>query len=430
MAVPATSFVTAADEAALIDAIRVLANTTTWWTTFNTSTQPSGSVWFRSNGSDGTSLIAGGLQVASGANRIQAAPAVDINTYGFTISGNSNVGGWTNNDTGGVPVANRVQAFTTASATTYAARDNATSYKALITIGPDSIACITSFTSGGLNAKGVIYIGTTVSHAGRLFQTQAKAKIETVGAGSIGTQRLITLDRNITSMLKDGVAFPQDPYQQYLMFQVGQTPSVADDFALTQRIPIVASTLTTTSGKTAFEISVAGAKLASATGRYANNRGAGDFVRLMSTPNVAISVADENLSFSFSSVNTNICHTAFDAYGGQGAALECLLTNDRANSEVDLDPVALGGWLAPFHVYLLVTENNTSLIPQADTQGLKNIGTTVNLMYSSNDGRSNFTTVRYGRRVEDKWRVLGAGGLQHPNVPTPFDGLWMVGPGW
>jgi hypothetical protein len=431
MTMPSCVLATYADEAALIDGIRTTAAATTWWTTWNTSTQPANSTWFRSNGIDGTSLIAGGLQVASGANRVQAAPAVDVNSYGFTIGGNTNVGGWTNNDSGGVPVANRVQAFTDNDTIAYAARDNATSYRALITVGPDSIACISAYTSGGLAAKGLIYIGNTQSHAGRFFQTQAKAKITSVGAGSNANQRLVTLDRNITSMLKDGTAFPNDPYTQTLMFQVGETPTAADDFALVQRISIVAGTLSTSGGATRFEINVAGVKLASATGRYANNRGAGDYVRLMSQPNVAIACGDSDLTLLFTALNNNVVHTAWDAFGGQAAALECFLYNDRAAAEASLDPPALGGWLVPYRTYVVVGENNTGLITQADTQGLKNVGALVNLMYAANDGRSNFSIVRYGRRTEDRWRVLGQGGLSHPNTPNPtFDGLWMVGPGW
>ena len=432
MSLPSTGFGRAATEAALIEALRAAA-AAKGWTTYTVGTTPANSVWFRSNGEDGCSLIAGGL-VSTTTGRMRGATAVDVNSYGLTVGGSASVGGYTNNDTGGLAAANRVQAITPDTTTAWETRDGASQYTYAYAISLDSIACVVDYTAAGVRTQGVIYIGKTEPTAGRLFSCQAKAKIDSVGAGSNGTQRLVTLDRDITAMLKDLSSWPNDPYQMKLLFQVGETPSAAADFGLVQRIGIVSGTLTTTGGKTAFEILVTGNKLDSATGRYANNRGAGDLVRLMNETNVVLCAADSSGSIvgAFTATSQTAL-AAWDGYCGQGAALNCALANRVSSNESDQDPVGLANEIIPYRMHVVTFDQNTSLIAQADGQGKKDVGALINLCMFANSGRPNFSFVRLDARAEERWRILehvAGAGIAPPSFFGASDGVYAVGPGW
>jgi hypothetical protein len=424
MTLPEVDFGTAADETALIAALATLA-AARGWTTWTSSTTPSGFSWFKSTGEDGESNICGAFGVTT-SGRMRAAAAVDIDTTSIV---SASVGGYTNNDAAGV--STRVQAITPNTTAAWATRDPASAYTYMAVASLDSIACCVEYLNGGIRAQGVLYLGKTTPCMGRYFQTQAKAKIDSVGAGSNANQRLVTLDRDITAMLKDPATYPSDVGTQRLFFQPITTNST--DFAMVQRLAIVSGTLTTTSGQTEFEINVAGVKLAVSGGRYHSNRGAGDLVRIMNEPNVCLCGGAINAQIPFTSTGNTIL-SAWDNYGGQSAALDCVLENVHAANDIQgHDPTLFGNRGVPYRLYLSHQDNQTGLITQSDGEGLACAGVLVNAMSFPEMSAANFSYARIDGRAEDRWRLLErltGIGIGSPIEPVGRRVNWAIGPGW
>lgn len=427
MSLPVTQIGVAADEPALIAAIQTLANTKGWTTYGPLLTTPADSVWFVSSGEDGCSRIVGGL--VKGSTRImRAMTAADIDTFGFI---SANVGGYLHNDS--AALGTPIQAFTADTTTVWATRDIASSYTYLVAVSLDSIAVLVTYISSGIKAQGFIYIGKTEPCFGRLFQAQAKAKIASVGAGSNANQRLITMDRNITSMLKDPATYTVEPatYAQRLMFQaVAAGAPDSPDFSQVERIKIVSGTVLTSGGVTTIEIDVTtGVKLAAVARRYSANRGAGDIVRVFAEPSMAICGGTTNVVVGpFSGSNGAIA--PWDAYGGQGADLFCHLSNQWNLRESAGDPSSISTRTVPFRIYVVHNVINTGKQPQTDNQGSKNVGALINAMIVANAGQADHAFLRVDGRFEERWRIIDHTALALPSAFNGNDGVWAVGPGW
>lgn len=426
MSMPTVSLGTAADEDALIQAIEDAATTAGWTTYGPAGTTPSDSTWFVSSGSDGCSWLVAGLVKGTG-NTIRTLVGSDIDTTSIV---SANIGGYTHDDT--AALGSPVQAIG-ADGTYWDAR-TAGSYRYRIVASLDGIAVLASYT-GTLAAQGFIYLGKVEPQV-RLFSAQAKAEVVSVGTGSNVNQRLVTLDRNITSMLKDPAAWPGEPagYAQQLFFQA--KASDLANFAQTTRAPIVSGTLATSGGVTTFEINVAtGSKLAAPGRRYASNQGAGDLVRLMSETTLAFAGAVSGLSDPFGSGQP----VAWDAYAGQSASLLARLYNSRsiisdagganalAQSE---DPLNLTFRYAPSRLYAVHTNNETGKIAQADLQGVKQVGALYNALWWANGGQADDSFLDLNGDLNLRYRVLANGPLAVPGFGTGTEMIWSVGPGW
>lgn len=415
---PTVSFGTAADENALIAAIAAAA-TTAGWTIYDTTTDPSGSTWFVSEGTDGTSWIVGGLVKGTG-DTIRTIVGSDIDTTSIV---SANVSGYVHDDTAalGSPVQ-----YLGPDGTLWAAR-TVGSYTYRIVASLDGIAVLVSYTAT-TPAQGFVYIGKVEPQV-RLFSAQAKALITSVGAGSVGTQRLVTLDRDITAMLKDPADWPGEPagYAQRLFFQAKATDLA--NFSQVERVAIVSGTLATSGGVTVFEIDVStGVKLAAPGRRYASNQGAGDIVRLMSETTVVLAGAATVLPFGPFDTPSGV---AFDAYGGQSTTVDARLRNQRgttyATSEV---PVSLTNRYPPSRAYLIHTTNETGKVAQADLQGVKMTGALYHLLWWPNTGQADDTFVDLNGDSGLRYRVIGNNTLAVPGTATGVEMIWSIGPGW
>jgi hypothetical protein len=411
-----TAHATAVDEAALILAIRDAAIAAGWTTWGPTGTTPAGSVWFLSPGRDGCSRICGGL-LSTTVGRMRAAVAADIDAFSVV---SANVGGYVNNDSAGV--GNPVQSITPDTTTAWETK-TAGSYEYILAITPDSIAVLTSYTAT-TSAQGVLYIGKTQPSSGRLFQTQAKGLIESVSGSTI------RLDRDITAMLKSPVS-GDIVTQQSLMFQAFAT-SLADapDFAMVQRIPIVAGSLSTVDGATEFDLLLTGTKLDAVSGRYDDGRGAGDSVRLMSETNIALCGGDNGLSATLFSSTSNTALAAWDAVGGQATALDVILSNTVADQITNVNPIDFINRYVPYEIYALNVDTNTGLIAQPDTNGAKNVGALIGIGMLPNNTSLDFRRYRRDGDLLRRYRILSRTDINAPSGFADQDTVWAIGPGW
>lgn len=426
---PGVSFATATNEAALSTAIQTVA-AANGWTVTNASTTPANSVWFQSSGEDGCSNVCGGLFVDTTNRQFRAFCAADIDSSSII---SANVSGYVNGDA--TSAGHAINAETTLQ---WPARDNATSYSYAIVANRDAIVVEVVYTSSANSAQGLIYIGK-VEAVGHPFQTQARAKIASVGAGSAGTQRLITLDRNITAMLKDtgagGATFPNDPAQQQLFFQVVGGPS--SDFASAERRQIVPGTLATSGGVTVFEVNVAAAggtsKLFTAAQRYANNRGAGDIVRMHAEPNIAMAGANTSGSSIFGS-GSNQQLASWDAFGGQSATVSPLLVNSVSNTASNEGPDPTSNRAPYYSVYMDINASVTSILAQSSNEGQKNVGRLYHCILVPNQSQPNFALFRINNDAARRYRVLNKNVGAGLALPGTIDGSsnvqFGVGPGW
>jgi hypothetical protein len=415
---PTVSFGTAADEAALITAIAAAA-TTAGWTTYASSTVPAGSTWFTSPGTDGCSWIVGGLVKGTG-NNIRTLVGSDIDTTSIV---SASTGGYVHNDT--AALGSPVQYVGPDGALWFSRTSGSYTYRIVASL--DAIAVLLSFTST-TDAQAFIYIGK-VEPQTRLFSAQAKALITSVGAGSSGTQRLVTLDRDITAMLKDPADWTGEPagYAQRLFFQAKATDLA--NFAQTERIAIVSGTLATSGGVTTFEIDVStGVKLAAPGRRYASNQGAGDIVRLMSETTVVFSGSSIALVYQPFGTAAGV---SFDAYSGQSTSVAARIYNTRgpayATSEV---PVTLTNRYPPSRAYLIHTTNETGKVAQADLQGRKMVGALYHVLWWPNTGQADDTFINLNGSASTRYRVLGNAQLPVPGTGPGTEMIWSIGPGW
>lgn len=428
--IPSVVYGTAADETALAVAIQTLA-AANGFTVTAAGTTPANSRWFQSSGEDGCSNIVFGIIPDAVARTMRAFTAADLDTAAVV---SASVGGYTNNDS--VAAATRVQAQTSLS---WAARDNpSSSYTYAIVANRDGVSGMVVYVSGGVAAQGFFCFGKTAAVSGRFFQTQAKARIATVGAGSIGAQRLVTLDRNITAMLKDtgagGLTYPNDPTQQLLFFQC--VAGTGADFAQVGRRQIVPGTLATVGGVTRFEINVAQAssKLFGAGQRYANNNGANDIVRMMAEPTIAICGAATANTQPFAGTAT--CLAAWDGYGGQGSAITFLLANENTTDTASETPDPLVNRAPYYNMYALINVAVTALPAETNSESYKNIGRIPHAILLPNMSQGNFAFFRIDSNAARRFRVLSKG-LTGLGLPSAINGGgsgtsqgYAVGPGW
>jgi hypothetical protein len=430
--IPQTSGATAvADEAALVTAISAMA-TAAGWSVTSAGTTPANSVWYQSTGEDGLHNIVGGLLPDTTARRMSAFIAADLDAFGI-VSGN--VGGYTNDDA--VAVATPVQVQTNSAQ--WPQRDLGVSYRYIMAVNKNAIAVLVTYESGGNSAQGVIYIGTSEPSGARLLQVQATARIASVGAGSIGTQRLITLDRDIRRGLKDGTAYPSDPYTQALQFQcVAAGVGDAPDFAMLERIPIVAGTLSAAGAPTTFEIDVStGVKLAQPGGRYASNRGAGDLVRLSIEPNIVLCGASATSGNPFPSNSDLFCAlTAWDGYCGQRDGLHVTLANRHSVDVADHNPCEISNKTAYYPIYAVIRDIEGNLVNQVDGtvfKGFKNCGALHNLILIPNQNQPDLSFFRVSNDPARRYRIQeydGSQGISGPALGFTSPVCYAVGAGW
>jgi hypothetical protein len=350
---------------------------------------------------------------------LRGANAADIDAFGIV---SVNVGGYVNNDTAGI--GNPVQSTTPDIVGAWETKTSGV-YEYYASISLDSIVVNVRYTATS-QAHGVVYIGKTTPNY-RLFQRQAKGLISTVTAGSIGTQKKIRLDRDITAMLKNP-DFSDVATQQTLFFQAFAS-SIADspDFAMTQRIPMIAGTLATVSGATEFEISVAGTKLDAVSGRYDDGRGAGDSVRLMSETNITICGADNGFSLIVFSATSNTALSAWDAVGGQAAQLDTILANTTAHQASDQNPVDNLNRYGPALIYAVNNDTNATLVAQPDTNGAKDVGALIGLAMIPNNALSDYQFFRHNGDLQRRSRCLSGTELAAPSGFTDPLYVWAVG---
>ena len=418
-----------ADEAALVSAISALA-TATGWTVISAGTTPANSVWYQSPGEDGLHNIVGGLLGDTTVRRVSGFTAADLDTFGIV---GANVGGYTNNDAAGV--ATPVQSQTDTAASDWVVRDIVSGYRYIAVANLNAIAVLVTYEAGGNSAQGFIYIGTTEPCGARLLQTQAKARIASVGPGSIGAQRLITLDRDITLPLKDGTQYPVDPYTQALQFQcVASAPVDAPDFAMLERIPIVAGTLSAPGVNTSFEIDVTtGAKLAAAGGRYDLLRGAGDLVRLMTEPNTTWVGASVTHSIVFNRT-TNNSIAAWDSYCGQAAKLDIVGSNQQSNDVQQHNPCEISNKSGYYPIYAVQYQIETGLVAQPDYEGMKNTGALFHTIIVPEQNQPDLSFFRIAGDPARRYRTQEYLGGAAEGLATPIEfyqfACWAIGGGW
>jgi hypothetical protein len=417
------------DEAALVSAINTLA-TAVGWTVVSAGTTPANSVWFQSPGEDGLHNIVGGLLPNTTTRQVSGFTASDLDTFGIV---GPSVGGYTNNDVAGV--ATPVQSQTDTAASDWAVRDIVSGYRYIAAINLNAIAVLVTYESAGNSAQGFIYIGTTEPSGARLLQTQAKARIVAVGPGSIGAQRLVTLDRDITLPLKDGTLYPADPYVQALQFQcVAAGLPDAPDFPMLERIPIVAGSLSPPGVPTSFEIDVTiGVKLAAVGGRYDLLRGAGDLVRLMTEPNTTWVGASAVGGVVFRG-GWNNSIAAWDSYCGQGPKLDIVGYNEQSYDIQEHNPCEISGRSAYYPIYGVQYDNQTALVPQPDSEGLKNVGALFHSIIVPEQNQPDLAFFRLAGDPARRYRTQEYLGGASEGLATPIgiaqQGCWAIGGGW
>lgn len=438
MSIPRTKGPFSVDnEVLLLEAIKTEAELI-GWTVISASTDPPGTYWFESSGSDGLHHIVGGFDPDTSLRQIKGLVGVDIDKYSIV---KLETCGYTNNDS--VSPTSSVKSETgTSTSFDFCPRDNLTQYRYLLCVNEDAISVLLSFTSGGLPAQGILYLGIPEPVSGRQLHKQARARISQVKPGSLSSQKQIVLDRNINAALKDGTSHPSDPHTQYLQFQsVISGSAEADDFCQVERIPIISGTLGLSfDNRTLFEIDVqSGVKLARLGGRYDNDRGANDIVSLSSEPNMVICAATNNANPAWSN-NRNNCLTAWDAYGGQNSGLDIRITNQKTEDEAEHDPDPRTNRLPYYRLYALIDTKETSLVVQTDNQGFKNVGALKNILLTPFQGQSDLSYFKINNDVSLIYRgqnfLAGGGqGITSPwaiwfNSPGGSNTNYVIGPGW
>ena len=408
--------------------------------------------WFQSPGEDGMHNIVCGIErdgVSS--NRIQAYTAVDFNTTVMNgVTGLTAQTGYTNNDAGGA-TAHVTSATGTTPFTSWAARTNATAYAYAMVCNKDGIACWGDYTSSGGDSQFFICLGRTIAHTRGLYQ-QARAKVATVGAGTSANQRLITLDRDILAALKDngtvGSPFPSDTFVQSLFFQTVEDDAIvaACDFAKTERAAIVADTLENSGGVTRFEIvvdkAVTTTKLfgtaATTDDRYSARATecAGDIVAVHAEPTVAVCGGGAGGTIAIFTGTANNSIVMCDAWGGQAARIDVILSNRRTATETNTDPdkVTLhNNW---FHMNAVVNDLVTGIPVQANEEGRKIVGHLPNAIMTVKDDTSpqSFSTYTIDHDMSRTYYVMARISPNGLAAPSGFPGAsggdlcYAVGP--
>lgn len=435
MSLPLVEIASVADEDALITGIRVLA-AAAGWTTWDSSTTPANSVWFRSTGESGDYNIAGGLRNSSG--RILAYAAADIDSGGLVAA---NVSGYVNNDAANTTaIAAKVNSVTNG-ATQWRLRQAAQNIVYLAAVSRDAISVLVEYPDAALGnpvAQGFIHIGAPIGSAGGALYESARARIAAIDA-STPAATLVTLDRNINNALKlsGGGAYSGDTYAQTLLFQSTGTTQVSD-FALTQRISF--STLTTSGGNTRFTVDTTTSGKLTGTpggtnGRYRDGRGVGDIVRLCAEPNIAVAFSTQGATEPGNASNAAL--TAWDAWGGQAAALDVALGDFTARSISSMDPIEATNTFSTYRLYVMVVDNATTMLAQSDNNGRKTVGALRHVIRTSfGAGQlTNYAFVTLDKKRHMRYRalrVVSGQGLGGPSqsLSDNIQGSWAVGPGW
>lgn len=417
------------DEAALIAAVVPLAVAQGW-----TVVVAGGITWFQSSGSIGESRIVGGLS-PTGTRKLAGFVAADLDQNAIV---NATVKGYVNDDSANTTgLAAKAIAQTTAAR--WLIRDNATTFTYVATVSRDAITVLVKYTSTALIAEGFIYIGPPEPTAGRGLQQQTYARVASINA-SVPAITVVTLDRNINAGLKD--SYLGDPYVAAPLFQSISGPGMpVSDFGLVQRIPILAGSLTTFGGATRFNIdTTAAGKLTGTPGgtnaRYRAGRGVGDLVRLYAQPNI-VAVGSGATGVYTQGVGQGTNLASWDAYGGQGTNIDVVFTNADIGKQSSNHPAQEVNRFVNYKLYAVVVTNATTMIPQTDNNGKKNVGALRNVLEGSySTGQiGNFAIIRVDARLSQRYRVLGlftpAAGVR--SIDVAGGGLYRavaVGPGW
>lgn len=443
-----------ADEAALLTVIASEATAAGWTVWGPAGTVPANSYWFRSLGENGHLNIAGGLEPDYVNLCVLGLVAADIDTRGLV---SPSVGGYVNNDSTGPGTPQ--QAKTDTGAYRMSFRNPGTPYTYRIAVDLDAIRVLIGYESAAfLSAQAVFYIGTFDPTSDDL-EVQATARVAAVAPGVIGPGLVppipsvqITLDGDITNGLKDtgaapAPAFPNDPAQQRLFFQVVDdgTMPVGDAFQVERALAIVPSSLTTVGGLTQIEVPLVttpGQSKLFQQGsgqRYDALRGVGDLVRLCAQPTMTI-VCGSAAAGRFPDRGRQQAILSWDVFGGQrGAAapIEPDLVNYNTRLESVLDPDTITLRYSYWRIYaqlaeLAVVETESSIIPQ-DAEGVKLYGAPVGLIFVCNIGQPDLSLYQINGDLNQRYcsleNISGAGLGPPPNMQTA--GMcWAVGPGF
>lgn len=417
MAIPKTTTGEAADETALLAVIDALA-TSAGLTVTVVGTKHI----YQGTGEDGLRNICFAIDEV-GTRQFQMETGVDVDRWSI-IGGSVDL--FTNNDI--VGAATPAHATTT---TNWDARDLVSTYRYSITASKDGLSGLIRFISGGQPAQGILLGQPAYSHADRLL-AQAGAKIASVGAGSSGSQRLITLDRDITAALTEG---------QTIFFQpVADATMPASDFAQVERAEILAGTLATPGGVTAFEVTVdktlgtSKLFLSSANGgRYASNRGAGDIVRLCAEPTIVMCAADDSgIGTTFNGAN-NTALASWDRFGGQNADLDVYVGHQSETFENDAAPMAMNGQHGFWPAYVTMNDTEDGVLSGATTAGLGTVGVLPHLAFIADNAIPDFALAEIDWDSNRRYCVMevsGSNGLGLPTGCPTGDAAWAHGPGF
>lgn len=437
LTLPIPAFNQVSTETALITDIATTASLAGWSTFGPASTTPAGSVWFQSSGSSGDDNIVGGL-LDNGARQIQGYTAADLDTHAIV---SASVGGYVNSDPANT-TATKVSSSTSVS--NWPVRNIGATITYLIVVSRDSINVLCTYlTAGAKHAQCVIHIGHPEPVNGHGVQNVAYAKLLSIDASTPATT-IITLDRNITIALKDRSVFTTDYIQAPMFISVATAGMSNTDFALAQRIPILDNSLSTISGKTTFQINATVAsKLTGSPGgtpsRYRSGRGVGDIVRLDARPNLCYAFGDG--SGSSVSKGGHGCIASWDAFGGQRAGLQCL------SGRRELTPATLANvhpaietnrWVT-YRLSSILTDKETTMLPQTDNQGMKNVGCLRGIIESSyiNGQISDFDILTLDLQRGLRYRTLGVkaagdglSGISSSALDLSPNKTMAIGPGW
>lgn len=413
----------AADAAGLLAGIRVQASGSGFW-----ATEVIGSViWFTSfaGGSSGCTNPV----FAFGPSGVQLQAFVGADFDGSNVFGGG-VAGFVNDDTLGTDTKITPS---TDPGTAWAPTPAGPWFYVLV-IDEDCITVLVRALGGsGRQIFGILTGGTPQPIAGSRLQEYACAKIFAIDS-SVPAATVITLDADINAALKD--TYNDDLYVQAPLFQsVGADAAHPKDFAVAQRIPINAGSLTLGVGPSGEDVTqftinaTVFSKLTGAVGRrYRDGRGVGDLVRLEAQPTLAMAFAADNGSTG-AAAHVLCSH---DAMGGQSAAVFARLANALCDRIIDKVPAAENGLPLEYPLYAVVEAEEHAIIPQADHQGRSNVGAHRHLHRSSTLSAALYDLNQCSFRAM-RFRTCGTPAGGEGFVSTDATGgpsTFYAGPGW
>ena len=432
----------AADEAALIAAIK-----TAWDARGGNSAVTGNVTWFWSDGEDGYSRIVFGLDTASATgNRILALAGADIALSSIeSIGGLTDFTGYNYDGDSGLPSGQQAILRTSTSAATieWGERDGGSSYRYRLAVSLDGIACVVTYLSGAATAQAVILCGKVIP-LGKAYLRQAKSRIHSITPSTpSGTRTQITLEDDITALLKDPADANESTNQTpRLFFQTiwNSGGVVGADLAKVESTTY--ANLTTVGGRTQFDVpnnlTLNTTKLfgstASTDDRYHSGRGVGDLVRILPEPTVVICGGGPAPYTRFNGTSENALAT-WDRYGGQQAevtgAQRLIVTihNGFADQNADgFDFPNIGGD-AHYYMYIALEQFEDRILGQAqgDAEGTVGYMPNVILYPDQAQGDLNVFTID----CDTNQRYLGTFALINVSQDiTNSDKLvYAVGPG-